>query len=150
MQDLYFVFNVFVPGSSADGEGHIKDESSCSGWRDHGEFADTGSRPGTVDQKTEEDIWMEERKTKAMHVLSKLQDETRRKCNSNKGCSNFEDCESITWSRSHLTFTFHHMHFPKRLITCLTMTRPSSTVQTSLVGLNSIVTCSIKITKRKN
>lgn len=31
-----------------------------------------------------------------MNMLSKLQDETRRKCNSNKGCSNFEDCESIT------------------------------------------------------
>lgn len=39
---------------------------------------------------------MEERKTKALSMLSKLQDDRpRRQANANKGRSNFEDCEFI-------------------------------------------------------
>lgn len=95
MQDLCFNFYAFVPGSYTDGGGHTEDECSYPEWREHIESADGGSRPELLEDRNEEqDTRMEERKTKVMHMLSKLQDETPRKSNNNKGRSNFEDCES--------------------------------------------------------
>lgn len=105
------MFHAFVPGSYTEGGGHTEDESNYPGWRDGGtvESAEAGSRRGTLDHRN--DPRMEERKTKAMHMLSKLQNETPRK-SINKGCSNFEECESITTMRNvlHLCIYLHLVH----------------------------------------
>ncbi|XP_055368105.1 uncharacterized protein LOC114861695 isoform X2 [Betta splendens] len=68
--------------SCLDDGGH-DDESDHPGWRD-----DTG-------RSEERDTKMEERKTKVMHLLSKLQDTTPRKRNSPRGPSDFEDFDFL-------------------------------------------------------
>ncbi|KAM6896130.1 uncharacterized protein PEZ65_021274 [Lycodopsis pacificus] len=71
-----------------------EEEANYPGWGDRGEAE--GRRPGSVDDRTEEkDGRMEERKTKVLKLLSKLQDDTPRQPNSNKGCSNFEDFDFL-------------------------------------------------------
>ncbi|XP_030296066.1 nascent polypeptide-associated complex subunit alpha, muscle-specific form-like isoform X2 [Sparus aurata] len=66
------------PGSSADDGGPDEEESSYPGWGE------------------EKDRRMEERKTKALSMLSKLQDDRpRRQANANKGRSNFEDFDFL-------------------------------------------------------
>ncbi|KAI3366626.1 hypothetical protein L3Q82_009313 [Scortum barcoo] len=67
-------------GSSTDEEGPTEEESNCPGWGDRVE-----SSTGSLDHRAEE------RKTKALSMLSKLQDDAPRRSNSNKGRSNFED-----------------------------------------------------------
>lgn len=67
-----------LSGSSKEDEGPNEEEFSYPGWRE------------------EEERRMEERKTKALSMLSKLQDDRpRRQANGNKGRSNFEDCKFI-------------------------------------------------------
>ncbi|XP_035536553.1 uncharacterized protein LOC118342185 [Morone saxatilis] len=66
------------------------------GWRDQVESSTGGRRPGSVDRSTgEKERRMEERKTKVLHILTKLQDDTPRQPNGNKGCSNFEDFDFL-------------------------------------------------------
>ncbi|XP_036976974.1 mucin-5AC isoform X1 [Acanthopagrus latus] len=66
------------PGSSKEDEGPNEEEFSYPGWRE------------------EEERRMEERKTKALSMLSKLQDDRpRRQANGNKGRSNFEDFDFL-------------------------------------------------------
>lgn len=87
--DAYYImyFMLHAPGSD---EG----ESNYPGRRDHVESSAGGRRPESVDHGAEEeDRRMEERKTKVLSILSKLQDDAPRQPNSNKGRSNFEDCE---------------------------------------------------------
>lgn len=91
---LHFTFAFSAPGSSTDEGGPAEGESNYPGWSDQVESSAGGRRPGSLDRRTEEkDRRMEERKTKALNMLSKLQDNTPRRQNSNKGRSNFEDCE---------------------------------------------------------
>lgn len=93
---MYFTFYLSAPGSSTDEKGPAEGESNYPGWRDQVESSAGGRRPGSLDHRTEEkDRRMEERKTKVLNMLSKLQDDTPRRPNSNKGRSNFEDCEFI-------------------------------------------------------
>lgn len=85
-----------APGPSTDERGPNEEESNYQGWRDQVESSAGGRRPGSLDHGTEEkDRRMEERKTKALNLLSKLQEDTPRQPNDNKGHSNFEDCEFI-------------------------------------------------------
>lgn len=79
---MYFVFHVSAVGSSTDEEG-----ASYPGGRDGAEASAEG-------RGTEEDR-MEERKWKALNLLSKLHDDTPCLADSNKCLSNFEDCEFI-------------------------------------------------------
>lgn len=72
-----------------DGRGPNEEESSYPGWREV-ESPAGGRRPESLDHRR-----MEERKTKVLNMLSKLQDDTPCQPNSNHGCSNFEECEFI-------------------------------------------------------
>ncbi|XP_070709945.1 uncharacterized protein [Pempheris klunzingeri] len=82
-------------GSSTDERGPTEEESNYPGWRKVGSSAG-GRRPESLDHGTEEkDRRMEERKTKVLSMLSKLQDNTPRRPNSNKGCSNFEEFDFL-------------------------------------------------------
>ncbi|KAK2859163.1 hypothetical protein Q5P01_003783 [Channa striata] len=75
--------------------GHT-DESSYPGWTEDVESAAGGSRPESPEHRHEEkDPKIEERKTKVLHLISKLQDETPRKSSNSKGCSNFEDFDFL-------------------------------------------------------
>lgn len=89
---MYFTYLYL---SAPDEGGPTEEEANYPGWRDL-ESSAGGRRPGSVDQRTEEkDRRTEERKTKVLNMLSKLQDDTPRQPSSNKGRSNFEDCEFI-------------------------------------------------------
>ncbi|GLD74766.1 flocculation protein FLO11-like protein [Lates japonicus] len=77
-------------GSSTDEGGPAEEGSSYPGWRDQ----------ESLDNRTEEkERRMEERKTKVLNVLSKLQDDTPLQKKSSKGHSNFEDWNKIVPSR---------------------------------------------------
>ncbi|XP_051248795.1 uncharacterized protein LOC127359114 [Dicentrarchus labrax] len=81
--------------SSTDERGPTEEESNYPGWRDRVESSAGGRRPESVDHSTEEkERRMEERKTKVLHILTKLQD-TPRQPNGNKGRSNFEDFDFL-------------------------------------------------------
>lgn len=82
----------FTPGSHTGEGGPYEEESNYPGWRDQAESLAGGRSPGSLEDKESK---MEERKTKVLNVLSKLQDETPRQSKSSKGHSNFEDCEFI-------------------------------------------------------
>lgn len=82
-----------APGSSADEGGPTEEESNYPGWKEQAESSDGGRR--TNHRAEEKDRRMEERKTKVLNMLSKLEDDTPRQPSGNKGCSNFEDCEFI-------------------------------------------------------
>ncbi|XP_027147733.1 uncharacterized protein LOC113748379 [Larimichthys crocea] len=76
--------------------GSDEGESNYPGRRDHVESSAGGRRPESVDHGAEEeDRRMEERKTKVLSILSKLQDDAPRQPNSNKGRSNFEDFDFL-------------------------------------------------------
>ncbi|XP_068573341.1 histone-lysine N-methyltransferase 2D isoform X1 [Cebidichthys violaceus] len=82
--------------SRVEGGPTEEEEANYPGWGDRVESSAEGRRPGSVDDRTEEkDGRMEERKTKVLNLLSKLQDDTPRQPNSNKGCSNFEDFDFL-------------------------------------------------------
>ncbi|XP_018552775.2 uncharacterized protein LOC108897564 [Lates calcarifer] len=73
-------------GSSTDEGGPTEEGSSYPGWRDQ----------ESLDNRTEEkERRMEERKTKVLNVLSKLQDDTPLQKKSSKGHSNFEDFDFL-------------------------------------------------------
>ncbi|XP_054481033.1 uncharacterized protein LOC129112825 [Anoplopoma fimbria] len=83
-------------GSSRVEGGPTEEEANYPGWEDQVEASAEGRRPGSLDHRTEEkDRRMEERKTKVLSLLSKLQDNTPRKPNTSKGCSNFEDFDFL-------------------------------------------------------
>ncbi|XP_034529478.1 pollen-specific leucine-rich repeat extensin-like protein 2 isoform X3 [Notolabrus celidotus] len=74
------------PCSSAGENGPTGEECGSPGWR--------GS--GSVDHSREEmERRMEERKTKALSMLSKLQDDTPRRTKNSRGCSNFEEFDFL-------------------------------------------------------
>lgn len=79
---MCFVFYVSAVGSSTDEE-----DAKCPGGRE-------GAEPSAEGRDAEEDR-MEERKWKALNLLSKLHDDAACLANSNKCLSNFEDCEFI-------------------------------------------------------
>ena len=92
---MYFMLYLSAPGSSSEEGQPIEEGSNYPGWRDQEESPAGGRKPGNIDRTTEErDRWMEERKTKALKLLSKLQDD-KHQLNAGKGHSNFEDCEFI-------------------------------------------------------
>ncbi|KAM7367245.1 hypothetical protein PAMP_015160 [Pampus punctatissimus] len=68
-------------GSSTDEGGPTEEESNYPGWKEH--------------RAEEKDRRMEERKTKALNMFSKLQEDTPRQPSSNTGCSNFEDFDFL-------------------------------------------------------
>ncbi|XP_067347127.1 uncharacterized protein [Channa argus] len=77
-------------------EGGHTEESNYPGWTEDVESAAGGSRPESLDHRNEEkNAKTEERKTKVLHMFSKLQDETQWKSNKSKGCSNFEDFDFL-------------------------------------------------------
>lgn len=82
---MYFVFHLSAVGSSTDDEG-----SNYPGGRDGVEASKVGRGPDNI---AEEDRRMEERKLKALNLLSKLHNDAP--ADVNKGLSNFEDCEFI-------------------------------------------------------
>ncbi|XP_026183221.1 uncharacterized protein LOC113142419 isoform X2 [Mastacembelus armatus] len=82
--------------SRTDEGGSSEDESSHPGWGDQDESLAGGRKPEILEHRNEEkDTRMEERKTKVLHMLSKLQEDTPRKSNSYKRCSNFEDFDFL-------------------------------------------------------
>ncbi|XP_035762530.1 uncharacterized protein LOC102781111 isoform X2 [Neolamprologus brichardi] len=78
--------------SHTGGGGPDEEESNYPGWRDQAESLAGGRSPGSLEDKESK---MEERKTKVLNVLSKLQDETPRQSKSSKGHSNFEDFDFL-------------------------------------------------------
>ncbi len=75
--------------------GPITEEEEVSSYPGCRDRADSSAEERRLDQSTEErDGRMEERQTKVLHILSKLQDDSPGQPNS-KGRSNFEDCEFI-------------------------------------------------------
>ncbi|XP_062300216.1 uncharacterized protein LOC134004836 [Scomber scombrus] len=80
-------------GSSADEGGPTEEESNYPGWKEQAESSDGGRR--TNHRAEEKDRRMEERKTKVLNMLSKMQDDTPRQPSGNKGCSNFEDFDFL-------------------------------------------------------
>ncbi|XP_049422781.1 uncharacterized protein LOC125882878 isoform X1 [Epinephelus fuscoguttatus] len=81
-------------GSSTD-EGSPT-EDGYPEWRDREESSAGGTGPESFDHKAEEkDRRMEERKTKVLNMLSKLQDNTPRQPKGSKGRSNFEDFDFL-------------------------------------------------------
>lgn len=87
-----------IRGSSAEERGPSRQESHHPRWRDHKEPSAGGRRTGNTDRSTEEELMMEERRTKALNLLSMLQEETPLRPNATTGFSNFEDCEFIVKS----------------------------------------------------
>ncbi|XP_042367685.1 histone-lysine N-methyltransferase 2B [Plectropomus leopardus] len=85
-------------GSSTDEGGPTEEEANYPGWRDHVESSAGGRRPGS-DRTAEKDREMEERKTKVLNLLSKLQDDTPHQPSNSKGCSNFDDyCKCVEYT----------------------------------------------------
>ncbi|XP_059182378.1 uncharacterized protein LOC131961126 [Centropristis striata] len=84
-------------GSSTEEGGPTEEEeANYPGWRDQVESSAGGRRPKSLDHRSEEkDRRMEERKTKVLNMLSKLQDDKPHQPNSNKGRSNFEDFDFL-------------------------------------------------------
>ncbi|KAK5895827.1 hypothetical protein CgunFtcFv8_009484 [Champsocephalus gunnari] len=83
-----------IPGS--DEGGPIEEESNYPGRGEQVEYSDGGRRPGSLDNRIEEiHRRMEEKKTKVLSILSKLQDETPHQQSSNNGRSNFEDFDFL-------------------------------------------------------
>ncbi|XP_034719463.1 uncharacterized protein LOC117938729 [Etheostoma cragini] len=81
--------------SNHDNGGPTEEEAIYPGWREV-ESSPGGRRPRSLDHKLEEkDRRMEERKTKVLNILSKLQDITPRRPKSSKGHSNFEDFDFL-------------------------------------------------------
>ncbi|XP_041637040.1 uncharacterized protein LOC121505638 [Cheilinus undulatus] len=72
------------PRSSGDEE---EEEADYRGWRDQTESPTGGRRPDHGEE--------EERKTKALSMLSKLQDDSRHQEKSSKGRSNFDDFDFL-------------------------------------------------------
>ncbi|XP_038548059.1 uncharacterized protein LOC119882115 [Micropterus salmoides] len=70
--------------SSTDEGGPIEEESNYPEWKDQDESSAGGRGTESLD-----------RKAKVLNMLSKLQDDTPHHPNSNKGRSNFEECEFI-------------------------------------------------------
>lgn len=85
--DFLISKNFSAPGSSPTEGGPTDEEANYPGLRNRVQ------RPGSLDWSPEEKRRMEERKTKALSMLSKLQDDTPRQSNNSEGRSNFEDCE---------------------------------------------------------
>ncbi|XP_076577916.1 uncharacterized protein LOC143314717 [Chaetodon auriga] len=84
------------PCSSTNEGGPAEEESNYPGWRDQIESSGGGRRPGSLDGSAEErDRRMEERKTKVLNMLSKLQDDAPHQPNGSKGRSNFEDFDFL-------------------------------------------------------
>ncbi|TDG96573.1 hypothetical protein EPR50_G00230120 [Perca flavescens] len=82
-------------GSNTDKGAPTEEEAIYPEWKEV-ESSAGGRRPGSLDQKLEEkERRMEERKTKVLNILSKLQDATPRQPKSNKGHSNFEDFDFL-------------------------------------------------------
>ncbi|XP_040005299.1 uncharacterized protein LOC120801970 [Xiphias gladius] len=82
--------------SSTHGGGPSEEESNYAGWRDPVESSAGGRSPESLEHRFEEKASrLEERKTKVLNMLSKLQDDTPRKNKSSKGCSNFEDFDFL-------------------------------------------------------
>lgn len=77
-----FILHLSDVGSSTD-------EEQCL----HPEWGDRVEPPAGGGRSPEQDRGMEERKTKALNLLSKLQEDSLHQPNGNKGRSNFEDCE---------------------------------------------------------
>ncbi|KAI9543032.1 hypothetical protein NQZ68_013963 [Dissostichus eleginoides] len=83
-----------IPGS--DEGGPMEEESNYPGRGEQVEYSDGGRRPGSLDNRIEKiHRRMEEKKTKVLSILSKLQDETPHQQSSNKGRSNFEDFDFL-------------------------------------------------------
>lgn len=90
---------LYLSASGSDEGGPIEEESNYPGRGEQVEYSDGGRRPGSLDNRIEEiHRRMEEKKTKVLSILSKLQDETPHQQSSNNGRSNFEDCEFVTLS----------------------------------------------------
>ncbi|XP_042258493.1 uncharacterized protein LOC121890373 isoform X2 [Thunnus maccoyii] len=81
-------------GSSADEGGPTEEESNYPGWEEQVESSASSGKT-TEHQDEEKDRGMEERKTKVLNILSKLQDDTPRQHSGNKGRSNFEDFDFL-------------------------------------------------------
>lgn len=83
---MFIMLYLPAVGSSTDEE-----ELNYPGWRDQVKSSTEGRSP---DNTTEEnDRRLEDRKTKALNLLSKLQDDMSRQQNGISGRSNFEDCK---------------------------------------------------------
>ncbi|XP_056224218.1 uncharacterized protein LOC130163822 isoform X4 [Seriola aureovittata] len=75
--------------SSTDEGGPTEEEPNYPGQRGQVESWHGGRSPESLERR------MDEKKTKVLNMLSKLQDDTPRKKGSSKGCSNFEDFEFL-------------------------------------------------------
>ncbi|XP_065807649.1 uncharacterized protein [Labrus bergylta] len=81
------------PSFSADDGGLTEEDSDHSGRRDQIETPTGERRPHLSPEEKERR--MEEKKTKALSMLSKLQDDAPRQAKSSKGRSNFEDFDFL-------------------------------------------------------
>ncbi|KAM6961588.1 uncharacterized protein LKV04_020608 [Tautogolabrus adspersus] len=81
------------PSFSADDGGPTEEYSDYPGWRDQIETPTGERRPHLSPEEKERR--MEEKKTKALSMLSKLQDDAPRQTKSSKGRSNFEDFDFL-------------------------------------------------------
>lgn len=87
-----YLAEFLVSGSPEDEDVLNEEQSSHPELREEDEGAfSTTPKHGTGERGRK----MEERKTKVLKLLSKLQDDTPHQSTSNKSCSNFEDCEFI-------------------------------------------------------
>lgn len=84
-----FILRLSDLASSTDERGPAEEQGLYPEWRARVEPPAGGRR------SPERDRGMEERKTKALNLLSKLQEDTPRQPNGNKSRSDFEDCEYV-------------------------------------------------------
>ncbi|XP_030576571.1 flocculation protein FLO11 [Archocentrus centrarchus] len=78
--------------SHTDEGGPDEEKSNYPGWRNQVQTPVEGRRPESL---TDKESRMEERKTKVLNMLSKLQDDTPEQSKSSKGHSNFEDFDFL-------------------------------------------------------
>ena len=106
-QKLTFLLNEmlrpFISGAPADNGNPTGEEPSHPAGRDRDLPSGGERRPDSPGRRdAEKERRMEERKTKVLNVLSKLQDSSPRQSRSSKSRSNFEDCEFTTMSQTFL------------------------------------------------
>lgn len=91
---MYFMLCKDSPGSIADDGGATEEEFDYPGGNEPVDLAGGRRTTSSQHRAEEKDRRMEERKTKVLNLLSKLQDDSAHQADNNTGCSNFEDCES--------------------------------------------------------
>lgn len=94
------MLHAFAPGTPSHNGNPTGEEPNYPARRGQDLLPDGERRPGSPERRDEEkERWLEERKTKVLNMLSKLQDNMPVQSKSSLSRSNFEDCEFITMSK---------------------------------------------------